>query len=333
MTTVGVAGASGSLGKEILAVLDKSPWRPAKVVALASNRTTVSTVDFGEDSLPVDDLSQQAMGDLDAILLAVPASVAREVGESAVSEGVFVVDASGAFADDDDVPTVIPWVNPEALREPPLRGLIAVPGAAATLVASVLGPLRRAGLTGRVHATVLVPASLWGREGVEELSRQVVALFNSAPPPRKVFDQGLAFDLIPSVGSLGGSGWTDSEGAALVELRRVLGEGVDGSVTMIGVPVFSGISAEIVVETETSVDVEKVALILSKGGCQLVAAGARALPRPRKVEGQPLIHVGRLRNAPNGRGIHVWASADNLHGVATVMVSGCRALLKSVGKT
>jgi aspartate-semialdehyde dehydrogenase len=107
---------------------------------------------------------------------------------------------------------------------------------------------------------------------------------------------------------------------------------MEGSVTLIGVPVFSGISAEIRVETEDVVEADKVAQVLSKGGCQVVAPGARALPRPRKVEGQPLIHVGRIRNAPNGRGIHVWASADNLAGVATVMVSGCRALLKSAGK-
>jgi len=160
MTTVGVAGASGALGKEILAVLDQAPWRPARVVALASSRTSASTVDYGEESLPVDDLAQQAMGDLEAILLAVPPDVAREAGEAAVSEGVSVIDASGAFAEDDDVPLVIPWVNPEVLREPPLRGILAVPAAPATLVASVLGPLRRAGFTGRFHATVLVPASV-----------------------------------------------------------------------------------------------------------------------------------------------------------------------------
>lgn len=328
MAVVGVAGATGALGKEVLAVLDKTSWRPERVVALASARSEVPSVDYGEESVPVDDLATVNLEDLDAIVLAVPGDVAREVGERAIGDGVAVVDCSGVFVDDGDVPLVVPWVNPEALAEPPLRGVLAIPQAPAILLASVLGPLRRAGLVGAVDATVLVPASAAGRAGIDELSRQVVALFNAGTPPRKVFEQGLAFDLLPSVGTPQPDGWTDEERRARRELEALLGS-FEGAVTLVGVPVFSGTSATLHVRTERPVDPVGLGKILEAGGAQVPAGRPRTLPRPRRVEGHPFAQVGRIRLDPDGHGVHLWLSFDNLRGTAAVAVSAAAALVKA----
>jgi len=324
---VGVVGATGALGSEILKVLDKAPWRPDEVVALARASTSRSHVAYGDEQLVVDDVEHEVLEELELLILALPASEARVYGEAAASAGVPVVDASGVFVRDGDVPLVVPWVNPEALADVP-RGVVSLPTAPAALLASVLGPLRRAGLVGRCAATVLMPASSAGRDGIDELSRQVVALFNSASPPRKVFPAGLAFDLIPMEGpSSDASGWTRHEQRVSSEARGLAGWAGPVVVTEVVVPVFSGVSATIELHLERPVPLELVRQVLVDGGVRMAEEeGPRAQPRPRKVEGHPFAHVGRIRQAEDGS-IHLWATVDNLRAMATVAVATGAALL------
>ncbi|MCB9688499.1 MAG: hypothetical protein H6735_25910 [Alphaproteobacteria bacterium] len=325
---VAVVGATGALGGEIVKVLDAVRWRPSGILPLARPTTSTTHVEYGGESLPVDDLDADALEDADAVLVAVPPSAAGPAVEAAVRLGLPVVDASGASASDPQIPLVVPWVNPEALQEVPQLA-VAIPDAAATLLASVLGPLRRAGVDGELTATVFVPASTEGRAGIEELSRQVVALFNSQTPPRKVFREGLAFDLLPALGTVGESGWTDRERAVSEQVARLVGGGACDA-TLVGVPVFSGISAEIVVRTARPVPLELAQRILGDGGARLPeAAGPRYLPRPRRVEGHPFAHVGRIRHGAEGRSLHVWASMDNLRTTATAVVAAAGTLLRA----
>ncbi len=327
--TIGVAGATGALGKEIVAVLDEAPWRPAHIIPLASASTAVSFVDYGKSRVAVDDLADQAMEDLDALILAVPSDVAEAAGERAIAEGIPVIDASGLFAATGRGPLVVPWVNPEALAELPPEGVLSLPGPAALLIASVLAPLRRAGVAGEVEATVLLPASVWGRAGIDELSAQVVALFNSGTPARKVFPDGLAFDLLPQIGSLDESGWTLEERKTTLEVARLLGGSLPVTVTEVAVPVFTGISATIRIRTAQQLDPALVERILADGGVQLPKApGVRYLPRPRRVDGKAFVQVGRIRRDPGGTGLHLWASLDNLRGTAAAAVAATGALLK-----
>lgn len=326
---IGIAGATGALGKEILEVLDEAPWRPDKVVPLASAASEVPFVEYGGEQVAVDDLQGEALDDLDALILAVPAAVALEAGERAIAEGVLVIDCSGAFADRPDVPIVVPWVNPEVLQELPLAGVLSIPGAAALLLSGALGPLRRAGIEGPVEATVLLPASVRGRAGMEELSAQVIALFNQGTPPRKVFAHGLAFDLLPQVGEVGPEGWTDQEARVEAELRRLLGTDVPIDVTLVGVPLFSGVSAEIHLRAQRHAPLDLLERVLQDGGAVLPKApGSRYLPRPRRVEGHPFVHVGRIRPDRTGNGFHLWASMDNLRGAAATAVATTGAVLK-----
>ena len=321
---VAVAGATGALGKEILAVLDRASWRPDEVLAAASRHTSISHVNYGDERIAVDDVADLDL-DLDALFLAVPPEVARVLGEQAVDEGVAVIDCSGTFAKDADVPILVPWIRPEAMLELPLRRVVSLPGAPALLVASILGPLVRAGISGPCHATVLAPASLLGRNGVEELSQQVIALFNASAPPRSVFESGLAFDLIPQLGEPDEDGWTQIERRAVREARELLPDTISLTLTVIAVPVFSGISAEIQVATQAPTGL--VARVLADGGVVVPdETGTRKLPRPRRVEGKPFAHVARIRSSESG--VHLWASMDNLCGAATAAVACCRALTR-----
>ena len=325
--TVGVAGATGALGAEILDVLERAPWAPETVVPLARAASTVPFVEWRGEQLAVDDLAVADLGELDLLFCAVPPEAAREYGGRAADDGVKVVDCSGAFLADGDVPPVVPWVNPGELSDGDCD-MVGVPCAESTLMASVLGPLFRAGLAGEVSATVMRPASCWGRRGIEELSKQVIALFNSGTAPRRVFPSGLAFDLIPTVGTLDDAGETALEKRARVELGQILGNEHPLHLTLVGVPVFSGVCAEIEVRTSRQVPATLVEQILADGGVkQLDGEGERAIPRPRRVEGQPFACFGRVRVSASGV-IRIWAGMDNLKASAAVAVASAGAILR-----
>lgn len=326
---VGVVGATGAIGREVLSVLDRVSWRPEQVSAAASPGTTVSTVSYGDESIPVEDVRDLDTGLLDAIILAAPEGPSREAGERALEDGVVIIDVSGAFRGEPDVPVVVPWINPEALATGSVRDVVALPGAPALLLASVLGPLARAGIVGDLHATVMVPASAQGRPGIEELSKQVIALFNAGTPPRRIFPHGLAFDLLPALSEPGDDGWTREEHDTVDGVRALLGMPLPLSATLVGVPVFSGISAELVLRPRRRVAPELLTRILGEGGVGLPdSSGVRFLPRPRRVEGQPFAQVGRIRTRDEGEVLHVWVSMDNLRAIATAAVGLAGAALR-----
>ncbi len=322
---VGIVGATGAMGGELLKVLDQAPWRPDTVVALARAATSTSHVMYGEERVVVDDVEHEVLEDLDLVFLAVPPRAAREIGEKVLHAGVPMVDLAGVFAADGDVPVVVPWVNPDAL-EAAARRVVSIPSPTGTLLSCVLGPLERAGLAGRATATVMLPASTAGRPGIDELSRQVTALFNAGTPPRKVFPEGLAFDLIPAVGVVGEDGWTAAERRAVNDVRTVT-SWQDVSVAAVGVPLFSGLAATLQLDLPRAVPLELLQQILVDGGVKLPEDEAvRHLPRPRRLEGQPFPHVGRIRVDEGGR-LHLWLGMDNLRASAAVAAAIGASLL------
>lgn len=327
---IGLVGASGSIGGDLLRVLDQVPWRPGEVRAYARAATEVPFVSYGEDEIPVDDVLHADLADLDALIVAVPRDDAEGVVEAGVSAGVSVVDVSGGRLDDLDTPLVVPWINPEAFQRGRPRDVVSIPSAGATLLASVLGPWTRAGLGGRPSATVLLPANAWGRDAAEELSRQVISLFNASTPPRRVFPDGLAFDLLPQVGAPGATGWTGPELRTVAEVFRLTGARVD--VSLVGVPVFAGVSATLTFTGSRLPEPEAVARVLAEGGVDVFDGhDARKLPRPRRVDGSSFARVARIRRAPDGEALHLWLAADNLRVTATAAAGATALLLRARG--
>jgi len=327
MTRIGVVGATGALGQEIIAVLDRVQWRPDTLLAYARASTAITHVEYGDDRIPVDvtdELDPEAE-DLDLVFTALPRDVAGPVIGRLEHAGIPVVDPSGARPDD---PLVVPWVNPEALAGDAL--VWQIPLAPATLVASVLGPLARAGVRGAASAQVLLPASVSGRGAIEELSQQVLALFNSSPPPRRVFPQGLAFDVLPGWGEPTDDGRTDLEQLAAEQVSRLLAPLDPGDVelTAVQVPVFSGISAIVTVDVTKRVPVDLVERILADGGVVLPEVpNPTEWPRPRKVEGKPFAHVARVRTTADGA-LQLFCAMDNLRTTAMAAAATAQALFK-----
>ncbi|MEN0066288.1 MAG: Asd/ArgC dimerization domain-containing protein [Myxococcota bacterium] len=327
-TRVGVAGATGALGQEIISVLDRVQWRPETLLAYARASTSITHVDYGDERVPVDVTSEiDPEGDeLDLLFTALPSEPARLAIDRAEQAGAFVVDLSGARAA--DAPLIVPWINPERLADDAL--VWQIPQASATLVASLLGPLARAGIRGPATIQLLVPASVSGRAAIEELSQQVLALFNSAPPPRKVFPTGLAFDLIPAWGNPTEEGPTVHEQRTVEQVGLLLGALEMGPIEVMAVqvPIFSGLSASVTLHPTTRVPAELASRILSDGGVVVSESAAAAQwPRPRKVEGAPFAHVARIRTTDNGA-LQLWATMDNLRTTAMAAAATAQALFR-----
>ena len=154
----------------------------------------------------------------------------------------------------------------------------------------------------------------------------MTALFNAATPPRKVFPYGLAFDVLPAWSAPEANGWTAEEAQVAAEVAITTRWSGGINATLVGAPVFSGLSATIVLHLGRRPSVETVLGLLRDGGTGVAESGLRAMPRPRRVDGMPFVQVGRVRLDADG-GIHLWLAMDNLRATATVAVALGAAML------
>jgi aspartate-semialdehyde dehydrogenase len=312
---IGIIG-NGLVAAELLAVLDDVAWRPDAPAVFGRASTTTTQLSYGDAMVPVDELNVEALAGFDLVFVAVPGAAASAIVSSLAHLGVKVVDLSGSAIGDMGTPLILPALNMGDLAGRRNRDVVSIPSPGGLLIASVLAPLVRAGFRGTADATVMLPASFWGREGLDELSKQVVALFNAGTPPRKVFEHGLAFDLLPAVGEAGPSGWTGHELRIAAEVARITGQRVHA--TAVAVPVFSGVSATITLDGEGLPPTEHLAGIWREADVTLVEG--RKLPRPRRTEGVSGVQVARVREAGDDR-LTVWATTDNLRTAAVAAVT------------
>jgi aspartate-semialdehyde dehydrogenase len=196
---------------------------------------------------------------------------------------------------------------------------------------TLLAPLLAGGGSLKARGMLWHSASAFGRQGVEELSNQVVSLFNSRSPARKVFPQGLAFDVVPALGEPGPEGWTADERRCAEETAALLGLPAAHVVLGSAVgPWFNGLCLALAVEPEPALGAEACRQRLAGAtGIALAGVSARDLPHPRGVDGSTALSVGRLRDDPDGRTVHLWAVADELRfGAAGNAVAILAALIE-----
>lgn len=319
--SIGVVGATGALGAELLKVLGQATWSPSHLVPYASSATSVQFVEYKDEQVAVEDTAHIDFGALDAVIVAAPREVSARIVAAALEDGIGVVDCSGCLEETES--WFVPWINPEKIEQVQAARFASIPSAPALLLSSVIGPLARAGVIGPVDATLMVGASHWGREGVSELSQQVVSLFNSATPPRKVFEHGLAFDLYPCSGALDDEGWSKDERELIVQTQALTGwPGVKA--TVVGVPIFTGVSMQLTIHTGSLIEAESLIRVLKEGGCKEVLIPS--LASPRAIDGLPFAHISRVRSGGDGR-IQIWAVMDNLTTVAVAAAGACKAIV------
>ena len=241
------------------------------------------------------------------------AAVSHANATAAAEAGCVVIDCSDAFYDDSDVPLVIPEVNRDALDGFRARNIVSSPSATTIFLLVVLKPLHDAAGVRRADVVSYEAVSEFGKAGVDELSGQVVSLMNMRDVAPSVFPHRIAFNIIPQVGEMLESGYSEGEMKMVTQARKVLGDpDININPTAVQVPVFFGHSMALHLQTTTSLTAEEARAILRETpGVELMGGDKAPTPALDAVN-QDVIYVGRLREElGQSTGLNLWITADN----------------------
>ena len=309
------AGAAGSLGHELLSVLEEERFLVADLTLFAGDHSLCEELSFHGESIAVASEPPPLRG-LDLIILCTPAAASLELIRSALRAEVPCLDCSGVLADSSEVPLVVADLGAhDRVCGAPLIG---APEGTALSWSPVLSALQREAGLSRVFGTVMQSASAAGRAGVKALSRETIALLNQAPMPEsEVFEAPVAFDCVPLTQRSGGAG-DDAEAEEApsqpsVALARLLGPGVRVAAIRVQVPTFGGEASALAVETERPLGPEQAARVLEEApGVELWSEGSG--PSTRDAVGSDVVLVGRVcadsSQAEGGCGLLLWLAAD-----------------------
>lgn len=327
-----VVGATGAVGKDLVQALDKAPFPVRELRLAASGRSADAEVSFRGESLPVHALGPRVGQDAvfrgaDLVFFATPPGPARDAAPLLVEQGTVLIDIGGTLAD--QAPVFLPPLGLDLDRFDRAR-VVSTPWAPVAALATLLAPLGQLGLHS-ARGLALLSAGLSGKAGVDELSAQVIAMFNAGSPPRKVFPGGLAFDLAEPPGVRhDANGWNEAELRLAVDTARLLGlEPGRVAVSVMMAPLFAGLALSLHLRFDADWTVAQVRSALE------TAEGVRfgdPTPGPRRLPGRSGLYVGRLRPDLGGDGFHVWATADNLRFGATAPALSAAHLLWREGR-
>lgn len=247
---VAVLGATGSVGRGILNVLDEVAFPVAKIYALASRSSQGTSVSCGDKTLGVQAAETFDFSQIDLLFSAVEGQIAKTFIPKALAAGAWVIDKSSHFRMQPDVPLIVPEVNGYVLDQPGMlsRRLIASPNCVATPLAMALAPLNRVAGVKRVVVSTYQSVSGAGKRALDELFAQARQILTQAPLTRDVFSQQIAFNVIPEIGPLNLAGDTDEESKVKEETQKLLGLSIPMAVTCVRVPVFVGHALSVWVE-------------------------------------------------------------------------------------
>ena len=312
--TVGIVGATGAVGQELLALLLGRNFPLASLRLFASARSAGKVVECAGRKFTVEEAKPGVFADVDVAFFAVDGATTRALAPDAVKAGCLVIDKSSAYRMDPAVPLVIPEINPEGLRQH--QGIIANPNCSTAVTLMALWPLHRQFGLKRYFAATYQSVSGTGADAIDELEAQVQSHAKGAPITKKVYPYQIAFNAIPQVDSFGSDGYTGEETKMREESRKIMGlPHLKVSATCVRVPVVRAHSVAVNAEFERPVSVEAArAAIAAFGGAQLVDDPAKQIyPTPLDFSRQVKCGVGRIRvDSALDNGLSLWVSGDNL---------------------
>ncbi len=307
---IGVIGATGALGNEVLQLLSESTLDIAELVPVATERSLGSEVEFRGTTLAIETETPKLRG-LDCVFLCTPREVSRDLVREALKLEVPCIDAGGAMAGVPEAPLRVAAFGETGDRAP----LMVAPPGAALALALVLRPLAEAAGLRRVLATCLEAASWGGREGIESLYRESISLFSQEETPEPgVFGQPIAFDCVPALGEVDAAGISQRELEIGASLQRLLEPDVRLALSFVQVPSFTGFGATLAIETQRPLDPALAEGHLGKApGIERwdgFADGATL----RTASGRDVALVGRVRVDPSSpeNGLLLGLAADVL---------------------
>ena len=313
---VAVVGATGNVGREMLATLAEYEFPADEVIALASERSVGKEVSFGEKKvLKVRDLATFDFKGIDIGLFSPGAKVSEIYAPKAAAAGCVVIDNTSCFRMEKDVPLVVPEVNPEAIKDYKKRNIIANPNCSTIQMVVALKPLHDLARIKRVVVATYQSVSGAGKEAMDELWDQTRNVYSTQPVEPKKFTKRIAFNVIPHIDVFMPSGETKEEWKMCVETKKILDPSIQVFATCVRVPVFVGHAEAVNVEFEKPITVEQARAALRKAPGVLVIDEREpgGYVTPQECVGQGEVFVSRIRKDPTvPNGLSLWVVSDNL---------------------
>ncbi|MCH9005248.1 MAG: aspartate-semialdehyde dehydrogenase [Proteobacteria bacterium] len=314
---IAVVGATGVVGEAMLAILSERKFPAGKVYALASERSVGKQVNFGNRQLSVEDLADFDFSKVQLGLFSAGASISAEFAPQAAAAGCIVIDNTSHFRYDDDIPLVVPEVNPDAIAEYKNRGIIANPNCSTIQMVVALKPIYDAvGIT-RINVCTYQAVSGAGRGAVEELVRQTTMLLNGRPLAIAGDAKQIAFNAIPQIDVFEDNRYTKEEMKMVWETQKILGDDkILVNPTAVRIPAFFGHSEAIHIETRDKITAAAASELLAKSPGIEVLDGVEMGQYPTAVtdgSGRDPVFVGRIReDISHPTGLDLWVVADNI---------------------
>jgi len=311
---VAILGATGAVGTELLHLLEERQFPVASLKLLASPRSAGQTLTFRGETLAIEALSDNAFIGIDIVLASAGGSISKAWAAKAVAAGAVFIDNSSAFRMDEQVPLVIPEVNPEAARSH--QGIIANPNCSTILMNLAVYPLHQVQPVQRIIVATYQSASGAGARAMAEVQAQAQAILHGETPVTEIFPYPLAFNLFPHNTPINAEGYCEEEMKMINETRKIFADSqIRISATCVRVPVLRAHSEAVNLEFEQPFEAAAAREILSAApGLELVEDWqANHFPMPIEASGRDEVLVGRIRqDLSHPCGLELWLSGDQI---------------------
>ncbi|MDH5694743.1 MAG: aspartate-semialdehyde dehydrogenase [Gammaproteobacteria bacterium] len=312
-----IAGATGAVGETMLSILEERNFPVNNLYLLASERSAGTKIQYKGKYITVENIKEFDFSKAQIGLFSAGASVSKEYAPKAAAAGCIVIDNTSQFRYDDDIPLVVPEVNPDAIADYKNRGIIANPNCSTIQMLVALKPIYDAVGISRINVATYQAVSGTGKEAIEELAGQTAALLNTKEIKAEVYPKQIAFNVLPHIDVFLENGYTKEEMKMVWETKKILGdEEILVNPTAVRVPVFFGHSEAVHIETK-----EKITYLMAKELLEK-AAGVVVLDEradggyPTAVTeaaGKDPVYVGRIReDISHPRGLNLWVVSDNV---------------------
>lgn len=332
---VAVVGATGAVGEVMLEILAERNFPVGEVYPLASERSAGSKVRFGDKMLTVQNLADFDFSNAQIGLFSAGASISKDYAPKAAAAGCVVIDNTSQFRYDDEIPLVVPEVNPEKIAHYKDHGIIANPNCSTIQMLVALKPIHDAVGIERVNVCTYQAVSGTGKDAIEELATQTANILNTKEVKSSVYPKQIAFNVLPHIDVFQDNGYTKEEMKMVWETRKIMDdESILVNPTAVRVPVFFGHSEAVHIETRDKMTAGQCRELLAHSpGIEILDEhqdGGYPTAVTEGANSDP-VYVGRIReDISHPRGLDLWVVADNVRkGAALNSIQIAEILVKN----
>ena len=316
---IAVAGATGAVGNEIIQILEQRDFPIDNLYLLASAKSKGKKIEFKGEEFIVEDLADFDFSKVHIGLFSPGGKISAEFAPKAAKAGCIVIDNTSHFRMQNNVPLIVPEVNPNALEEffqdDKRTNIISNPNCSTIQMVVALKPLHEKSIINRIVVSTYQAVSGAGKIGMDELFNQTQNIYANQEVKKDKFTKQIAFNVIPHIGSFLDNGNTEEEQKMIDETKKILDQGIKVSATCVRTAVFIGHSEAINIEFDSPLDAKEAQEILENSEAISVIDHRKdeGYVTPVEIAGEDKVYISRIRNDETlDNGISLWVVSDNL---------------------